>query len=88
VHIVVIAGHYVLPWLPFGPIVLRHTLDPCYACFGLVWTPNVFFIGEFLQKINLKNVISINTKGIFIGKIVQIFQFSKKNKNLIARFLQ
>jgi hypothetical protein len=71
-----------------GSIVLRHTLDPCYAGFGLVWTPNVFFIGEFWQKFNLKNVTSINAKGFFMGKIVQICQISKKNKILIARFLQ
>jgi len=72
-----------------GPIVLRHTLDPMLCRFWACVDPNVFFIGEFLQKFNLKNVISINTKGFFMGKLVQIFQFSKKKKKFkIARFLQ
>ncbi len=78
-----------LPWLPLAQLCSDTLWTPCYAGFGLVWTPMFFFIGEFLQKFNLKNVISINTKGFFMGKLVQIFQFSKKKKKFkIARFLQ
>ncbi len=86
-HIVVIAGHYkstacffFFPGCPWPNCAQTHFGPHVMQVLGLCKLQCFFFIGEFLQKFNLKNVISINTKGFFMGKIVQIFQFSKKKK--------
>jgi hypothetical protein len=59
----------VVPFLPCDPprlgCLLAGTLvlAPCFFISPFLWVlSSVFFIGDFLQKFDLKNVISMNTK--------------------------
>jgi hypothetical protein len=47
---------------------------------------SVFFIGNFSQKLNLKNEILTKAKDFFMGKMVQIRQILKRKEFKLPDF--